>query len=691
MKHLTGALALTFFLSIIPISSKGHEPAFTLDIDESGDVQPLSDGLLILRYLFGFSGSSLTSGATSTEAKRSDSDAITAYLDEHRDELDIDFDGNERPLTDGLLILRYLFGFSESALTTGAVDALANRQTSAEIGSYFETIVDTDGDGIVDALDDRKPNLTLLGEPTVEVTVGAPYFDAGAAASDQEDGDLTDKIIVTNLSEADLQTPGTYTVRFELTDSGGNVVFAERTVIVTSPSKTLSVLKTGTSAETPQALLQGDFAIIGAFDAGIGYNSCENDQGQGCPNMSWSVANDSDRGSVLEVRHSASGVHAGLYIKTGDSGPVDLSEFAGGTIQFDVKVVSGDPSMTMKIDCIYPCTSNDFGLADASPGVWVTYEVAVDTLRDRGLDLCQIDTGLVIWASEYTETNFQLDAVQWVANENGSPTPTNCPEPLPEPGADWVNPNLSAGYEAPLSYPDFALAWSDEFDGLSLDSTYWNTEVNGDGGGNNELQFYRAQNAYLREGLLVIEAREERFGGKNYTSARLTTEDKFEFKYGRIDIRAALPTGQGLWPALWMLGANFKEVGWPRSGEIDIMELVGQDDDRVFGTVHWDNNGSKAQYPTSGGGFEVADEESFSNQYHVFSLEWSESELEWFVDGVRYQSFEINEGAGLDAFRKAFFLIFNIAVGGNLPGSPNSDTQFPQYMHVDYVRVYQGS
>jgi beta-glucanase (GH16 family) len=140
-----------------------------------------------------------------------------------------------------------------------------------------------------------------------------------------------------------------------------------------------------------------------------------------------------------------------------------------------------------------------------------------------------------------------------------------------------------------------------------------------------------------------------------------------------------------------MLGANFKEVGWPRSGEIDIMELVGQDDDRVFGTVHWDNNGSKAQYPTSGGGFEVADEESFSNQYHVFSLEWSESELEWFVDGVRYQSFEINEGAGLDAFRKAFFLIFNIAVGGNLPGSPNSDTQFPQYMHVDYVRVYQGS
>ena len=691
MNHFFRALTLTVWVLIFPVSTKGHDAVFTLDVDDSGDVQPLSDGLLTLRHLFGFSGATLTTGATGEQGGRSDPQLITAYLDQHRDQLDIDLDGEVRPLTDGLLILRHLFGFSDAALTAGAIDALATRQTSAEIGSYFETIVDTDGDGIVDALDDRKPNLTLLGESTVEVTAGTAYFDAGATASDREDGDLTGEIIVTNLSEADLQTPGTYIVRFELTDSGGNAVFAERTVIVTAPSKTLSVLKTGTSAETPLALLQGDFAILGAFDAGIGYNSCENDQGQGCPNMDWSVANDPDRGSVLEVRHSASGVHAGLYIKTGDSGPVDLGEFAGGTIQFDVKVISGDPGMTMKIDCIYPCTSNDFGLADASPGVWVTYEVAVDDLRDQGLDICQIDTGLVIWASEYTGTTFQLDAVQWVASEKGSSIPPNCPEPLPDPGADWVNPNFPSGYEAPLSYPDFSLAWSDEFDGASLDSTYWNTEVNGDGGGNNELQFYRAQNAYLREGLLVIEAREETFGGKNYTSARLTTEDKFEFKYGRIDIRAALPTGQGLWPALWMLGANFKEVGWPRSGEIDIMELVGQDDDRVFGTVHWDNNGSKAQYPTSGGGFEVAGTESFSNQYHVFSLEWSESKLEWFVDGVRYQSFDINDGAGLDAFRKAFFLIFNIAVGGNLPGSPNSGTQFPQYMHVDYVRVYQGS
>ena len=689
MKHIISILAMTVTLSILPLSTEGHGSVFTLDIDESGDVRALSDGLLVMRYLFGFSGPTLTENAISSEAKRLDAELIKAHLDEHREQLDIDLDGKQRPLTDGLLILRYLFGFSETTLTAGAIDELAVRRSSAELRAYFETVLDTDGDGIVDADDDRKPLLTLLGNSVVEVSLGSAYVDAGAIATDPEDGDLTSEIVVFGLSETDLQTPGIYRVRFELTDSGGNTVFAERTVTVTSPAQTLGVLKTGTSAQDPQALLEEGFAIIGAFDAGINYNSCENDQGQGCPNMGWSVVTDPDRGSVLEVGHSSSAVHAGLYIKTGDTGPMNLSEFAGGIIQFDVKVISGDPSMTMKIDCVYPCTSNDYRLADASQGVWVTYEVPVDTLTDRGLDLCQIDTGLVIWAAEFTDTTFQLDSVQWMANETGPLNSPDCPEPLPAPGADWVNPNLASGYEAPTGYQDLSLAWSDEFEGTALDAAYWNAEVNGDGGGNNELQYYRSQNAYLREGLLVIEARREDFGGKNYTSARLTTEDKFEFKYGRIDIRAALPTGQGLWPALWMLGANFKEVGWPRSGEIDIMELVGQDNDRVFGTVHWDNNGSKAQYPTSGGGFEVSNGETFNNQYHVFSLAWSESGLEWFVDGERYQTFDINNGAGLDAFRKAFFLIFNIAVGGNLPGSPNGDTEFPQYMHVDYVRVYQ--
>ena len=689
MNHFFRALTLTVGLLIVPVSTNGHDAVFTLDIDDSGDVRALSDGLLVMRYLFGFSGPTLTENAISSEAKRLDAELIKAHLDEHREQLDIDLDGKQRPLTDGLLILRYLFGFSETTLTAGAIDELAVRRSSAELRAYFETVLDTDGDGIVDADDDRKPLLTLLGNSVVEVSLGSAYVDAGAIATDPEDGDLTSEIVVFGLSETDLQTPGIYRVRFELTDSGGNTVFAERTVTVTSPAQTLGVLKTGTSAQDPQSLLGEGFAIIGAFDAGINYNSCENDQGQGCPNMGWSVVTDPDRGSVLEVSHSSSAVHAGLYIKTGDTGPMNLSEFAGGIIQFDVKVISGDPSMTMKIDCVYPCTSNDYRLADASQGVWVTYEVPVDTLTDRGLDLCQIDTGLVIWAAEFTDTTFQLDSVQWMANETGPLNSPDCPEPLPAPGADWVNPNLASGYEAPTGYQDLSLAWSDEFEGTALDAAYWNAEVNGDGGGNNELQYYRSQNAYLREGLLVIEARREDFGGKNYTSARLTTEDKFEFKYGRIDIRAALPTGQGLWPALWMLGANFKEVGWPRSGEIDIMELVGQDNDRVFGTVHWDNNGSKAQYPTSGGGFEVSNGETFNNQYHVFSLAWSESGLEWFVDGERYQTFDINNGAGLDAFRKAFFLIFNIAVGGNLPGSPNGDTEFPQYMHVDYVRVYQ--
>ena len=189
--------------------------------------------------------------------------------------------------------------------------------------------------------------------------------------------------------------------------------------------------------------------------------------------------------------------------------------------------------------------------------------------------------------------------------------------------------------------------------------------------------------------MLVIEAREENYGGRNYTSARITTKDKLEFVYGRVDIRAALPTGQGIWPALWLLGANFTEVGWPSSGEIDLMEMLGHEDSRVYGTVHWNSNGSQAQYPLGGAGKKLEGSETYHNRYHVFSLLWSETQLEWLVDDQSYLKFDITNAADLAAFRKKFFLIFNVAVGGNWPGYPTAETQFPQYMLVDYVRVFE--
>ena len=241
------------------------------------------------------------------------------------------------------------------------------------------------------------------------------------------------------------------------------------------------------------------------------------------------------------------------------------------------------------------------------------------------------------------------------------------------------------GYSTPLNYPNYTLTWNDEFNGSSLSSD-WTQEIgNGNWGwGNNELQYYRAQNTSLENGYLIITAKQENFGGKNYTSSRIKTQGNIFHTYGRIDIRAKLPFGQGLWPALWMLGENFSSTGWPSCGEIDIMEMIGGNgwnDRTVHGTVHWEDNGH-ALY----GGHNTLTSGRFADEFHVFSIIWTPSSIKWLRDDIQYHMIDINN---LSAFHNNFFFIFNVAVGGNWPGSPDASTIFPQTMIVDYVRVFQ--
>lgn len=246
----------------------------------------------------------------------------------------------------------------------------------------------------------------------------------------------------------------------------------------------------------------------------------------------------------------------------------------------------------------------------------------------------------------------------------------------------------ASGYSTPNVYEGMALVWSDEFEGTELNSENWSYEIGtgNNGWGNNELEYYRQENTTIREGCLVIEARKENFGGRQYTSSRIVTRGKRAFRYGRIDIRAVLPQGQGIWPALWMLGSNFGSVGWPACGEIDIMEMIGGSgrENTVHGTVHWDNNGSYANYGKS---YKLASGK-FSDEFHVFTIKWTASAIEWYVDDVKYNAIDISPD-GLSEFRNNFFFIFNIAVGGNWPGNPDATTTFPQRMAVDYVRVFQ--
>lgn len=231
------------------------------------------------------------------------------------------------------------------------------------------------------------------------------------------------------------------------------------------------------------------------------------------------------------------------------------------------------------------------------------------------------------------------------------------------------------------------LVWSDEFEGTSLNTANWTAEIGtGSGGwGNNELQYYtnRTQNLQVTGGNLVIKAQKESYGGMNYTSARIKTQGLKSFTYGKIEARIKLPSGQGLWPAFWMLGTNIDTTGWPKCGEIDIMERVNNNP-YVNGTVHWDANG-QADYGQVSGNLDFA-------QYHVYTIEWDSQYIRWFVDGTQYNTFYIENGTGnTEEFQKPFFLLLNLAVGGNWPGSPDGSTSFPAQMLVDYVRVYQAA
>jgi beta-glucanase (GH16 family) len=238
----------------------------------------------------------------------------------------------------------------------------------------------------------------------------------------------------------------------------------------------------------------------------------------------------------------------------------------------------------------------------------------------------------------------------------------------------------------------WTLVWADEFaqpDGSSPDSTKWVRETGAGGWGNNELQHYtsRTNNVRIENGQLVIEARQENYMGASYTSARLKTQGKVAWAYGRIEGRIKIPRTQGIWPAFWMLGTNITPVGWPTCGEIDIMENIGREPTIVHGTVHGPGYSGENGI---GGAYSLPNNAPFADDFHIYALEWTTNQMKWFVDGHPYFTLSpanLPNGAAW-VFTQPQFLLFNVAVGGNWPGYPDGTTVLPQRMIVDYVRVY---
>ncbi len=247
-----------------------------------------------------------------------------------------------------------------------------------------------------------------------------------------------------------------------------------------------------------------------------------------------------------------------------------------------------------------------------------------------------------------------------------------------------------------LAAPEgWKLVWADEFDGKELDFTKWAVEENGHGGGNNELQYYldRPENVRVENGHLVLEARKEKINvagvEKDFTSGRIRTKRRASWLYGRFEFRAKLPTGRGIWPAIWMLPDKEKYGGWAASGEIDIMELVGHEPEKVHGTLH--HGGGWPQNTHTGAPFTL-EKGTFADDFHRFAIEWEKGVVRWYVDGELYQTQTkwSSSGAAFPApFDQPFYLLINLAVGGGWPGPPDDKTAFPQKLLVDYVRVYQ--
>ena len=231
---------------------------------------------------------------------------------------------------------------------------------------------------------------------------------------------------------------------------------------------------------------------------------------------------------------------------------------------------------------------------------------------------------------------------------------------------------------------NYELVWSDEFNGNYLDTNTWNYEIGTGswGWGNNEQQYYTDRNIKVSNGTMKITAKREDYGGMKYTSSRITTKNKKNFKYGKIEARIKMPKFKGVWPAFWMLGANQDSVGWPKCGEIDIMEAIN-DENLVYGTLHWFNDPGNNN-ADSGSSVAVANR----TEYHVYGVEWTADKLRWYVDGKVYRTMDVSNDS-FSEVRKEYFVIFNMAIGGQWPGYNIDETAFPATMEVDWVRAYK--
>lgn len=656
----------------------------------------------------------------------------TAYIDDGASAVDVwDYDNlvDQDPQTSQI----------DPIKTTGIENVDPNTR-----GTYTITYTSEDSSGNVGhayrkvVVDDYiPPAVTLNGLSVFTVESNAVFDDPSAIAFDEIDNASIEVVRTIELcgsfennecldsqtaTAIDTSAPGTYIATYSATDSTGNIGVATRQIIVLQGFNDEVVV-----FRNSQFGSDWDKGIS-AFDEALEW-SAVNSPGD-APSIDWEIINDPERGDVIQVSHVDNDKGAGIFIES--STPLNmLGAKDGGIVQFDVKVISGDSNITIKSGCTYPCGGGPRSLGPQNVGEWTTIRYPVSQMipggndGSTGLELGRVTTGLEIWATNQRATVFQIDNISWkcvVSCEGQEFVPTFTP---------WEKVDITNGYDAPTSYEGYELVWSDEFNGTEVDTNNWgfdlgNISPEGNvGWGNSELQHYRPENATVADGLLSIEAQyhspllTEVNGnavpaGVRYTSSKLLTQGKFSFQYGRVDIRAVVAEGNGMWSAGWMLGDNQSTIGWPRAGEIDIVDTVGgtingqYQENMIVNNMYW--NPAGPSQPANGKANinegqskpgevyidEISDDadETFSNKFHVFSVIWTEDRVDFYVDDILTTPVTLT-GALKETFNQSpFYLILNVAVGGTWPGPPvfedtDTPTQFPRGMLVDYVRVYQ--
>ena len=311
----------------------------------------------------------------------------------------------------------------QGATATDAVDGAVSVSTSGSVGAaagtYTLTYTATDSAGnsatatrTVIVADTTAPEITLTGAASITIEEGTPFTEPGVSAMDTVDG----SVAVTTTGSVG-SAVGTYELTYTATDAAGNVATATRTVIVEAspPGPDQTDLLVFVDGAVDAAWDRG----INAFDQAIGFGECNNDGGAGCPSISWGIVADNERGNVLEIAHSAAGNLAGVFIASNT--PLDVSGFANGSVVFDIRVVSGDSNITMKLDCVFPCTSGDQNIGSRGETGWETVEIPFTTLTTGGLDLTNVNTGIVIWATNATSTVFRIDNVRFTGFDGSGP------------------------------------------------------------------------------------------------------------------------------------------------------------------------------------------------------------------------------------------------------------------------------